>query len=111
MTSSDSEPKYVISVAARIVGVETHTLRYYERLGLIHPYRSKGKIRYYSESDIARIRYIKTLMDDLGINLAGVEVVMRMAQRIAEMQQRLREMEMEIEQLRQSSREIGDRDG
>ncbi len=110
MTSSDSEPRYVISVAARIVGVESHTLRYYERLGLIHPYRSRGNIRYYSESDIARIRYIKTLMDDLGINLAGVEVVMRMAQKIAEMQQRLREMEMEIERLRQSSREIGDRD-
>ncbi len=110
MTSSDSEPRYVISVAARIVGVETHTLRYYERLGLIHPYRSRGNIRYYSESDIARIRYIKTLMDDLGINLAGVEVVMRMAEKIAEMQQRLREMEMEIEQLRRSTREIGDRD-
>lgn len=110
MTSQDSEPKYVISVAARIVGVETHTLRYYERLGLIHPYRSKGNIRYYSESDIARIRYIKTMMDNLGINLAGVEVVMRMAERMAEMQQRLQELEAELERLRQLARGIGESD-
>jgi len=108
MTSRDSEPKYVISIAAKIVGVETHTLRYYERMGLIRPYRSKGNIRYYSESDIARIRYIKTLMDDLGINLAGVEVVMRMAERIAEMQQRVRELEAELERLRQLTKGSGE---
>lgn len=111
MTLQDSEPKYVISVAARIVGVETHTLRYYERLGLIQPYRSKGNIRYYSERDIARIRYIKTLMDDLGINLAGVEVVMRMAEKMAEMQQRLRELEAELEHLRQLAKGAGENDG
>jgi MerR family transcriptional regulator/heat shock protein HspR len=101
MNSSDSEPRYVISVAARIVGVETHTLRYYERIGLVEPYRSQGNIRYYSESDIERLRHIKTLMDDLGINLAGVEVVMRMAEKMTEMQRRIQEMEFEIEQLRQ----------
>lgn len=111
MTSEESQPKYVISVAAKIVGVETHTLRYYERLGLIRPYRSKGNIRYFSESDIARIRYIKTLMEDLGINLAGVEVVMRMAERIAEMQRRLQELEAELERLRGSMDEIGGKDG
>lgn len=111
MTLQDSEPKYVISVAARIVGVETHTLRYYERLGLIQPYRSKGNIRYYSERDIARIRYIKTLMDELGINLAGVEVVMRMAEKMAEMQQRLRELEEELERLRQLAKGVGENDG
>ncbi len=110
MTLQDSEPKYVISVAARIVGVETHTLRYYERLGLIHPYRSKGNIRYYSERDIARVRYIKTLMDDLGINLAGVEVVMRMAERVVEMQQRLQELETELERLRQLAKSAEEND-
>lgn len=102
MNSSDSEPRYVISIAARIVGVETHTLRYYERIGLVQPYRSKGNIRYYSESDVERLRHIKTLMDDLGINLAGVEVVMRMAGKMTEMQRRIQEMEFEIEQLRQA---------
>lgn len=105
MTLRDSEPRYVISVTARIVGIEIHTLRYYERLGLVQPYRSEGNIRYYSESDIERLRHIKTLMSDLGINLAGVEVVMRMAEKMAEMQRQIQEMEVEIEQLRQA--EIG----
>ena len=102
MTSPDSEPRYVISIAARIVGIETHTLRYYERLGLVQPFRSQGNIRYYSEDDIGRLRHIKTLMSDLGINLAGDEVVMRMAERMAEMQRQIQEMESEIERLRQA---------
>jgi MerR family transcriptional regulator/heat shock protein HspR len=99
MNSQDSEPRYVISVAARIVGIETHTLRYYERLGLLQPYRSEGNVRYYSEEDIERLRYIRTLTDDLGLNLAGVEVVTRMAQKMAEMQKQIEEMEKEIDRL------------
>jgi MerR family transcriptional regulator/heat shock protein HspR len=102
VNSVSSEPRYVISVAARIVGIETHTLRYYERIGLVRPYRSKGNIRYYSEGDIERLRHIKTLMSDLGINLAGVEVVMRMAEKMAEMQRKVQELEFEFEQLRQA---------
>ena len=102
MNSGESEPRYVISVAARIVGVETHTLRYYERIGLLEPYRSKGNVRYYSEADIERLRQIKTLMGDLGINLAGVEVVIRMAEKMTEMQKQIQEMEFEIDQLKQS---------
>ncbi|MBM3149044.1 MAG: MerR family transcriptional regulator [Chloroflexi bacterium] len=100
MALRDSEPRYVISIAARIVGIETHTLRYYERLGLVQPYRSGGNIRYYSEEDIERLRYIKTLTEDLGLNLAGVEVVTRMAQRMAEMQRQIAEMDSEIERLK-----------
>ena len=102
MNSESSEPRYVISIAARIVGIETHTLRYYERIGLVQPYRSKGNIRYYSEVDIDRLRQIKTLMSDLGINLAGVEVVIRMVEKMTEMQRRIQEMESEMEQLRQA---------
>ena len=101
MTLSDSDPRYVISIAARIVGIETHTLRYYESLGLVQPYRSRGNVRYYSDGDIERIRHIRTLMDELGINLAGVEVVMHMAERMAEMQRQIKEMESEVERLRQ----------
>jgi len=101
MSSADLEPRYVISVAARIVGIETHTLRYYESIGLLQPYRSKGNIRYYSEADIERLRHVKALMGDLGINLAGVEVVIRMAEKMAEMQHRIKEMESEIEHLKQ----------
>jgi MerR family transcriptional regulator/heat shock protein HspR len=84
------------------VGIETHTLRYYERIGLVQPYRSKGNIRYYSEADIERLRHIKALMGDLGINLAAVEVVIRMAEKMTEMQRRIQEMESEIGQLRQA---------
>jgi len=83
------------------VGIETYTLRYYESIGLVQPYRSKGNIRYYSEADIERLRHVKSLMGDLGINLAGVEVVIRMAEKMAEMQRRIREMESEIEGLKQ----------
>ena len=101
MKSADLDPRYVISIAARIVGIETYTLRYYESIGLVQPYRSKGNIRYYSEADIERLRHVKTLMGDLGINLAGVEVVIRMAEKMAEMQHRIKEMESEIEQLKQ----------
>jgi len=103
MNSEGSEPRYVISIAARLVGTETHTLRYYERLGLVQPYRSEGNIRYYSEGDIERLRHIKSLMNDLGINLAGVEVVMRMMEKMAEMQRQMQEMGSEIEYLRQVS--------
>jgi MerR family transcriptional regulator/heat shock protein HspR len=101
MNSADLEPRYVISIAARIVGIETYTLRYYESIGLVRPYRSKGNIRYYSEADIERLRQIKTLIGDLGINLAGVEVVIRMAEKITEMQHTIKEMEYKIEQLKQ----------
>lgn len=103
MALPESEPRYVISVAARMVGVETHTLRYYERLGLIQPYRSKGNIRYYSQSDVEQLCHIKTLMNDLGINLAGVEVVLHLTQKIAEMQHQVRQLEEEINNLRKSS--------
>ncbi|HEU65576.1 MAG TPA: MerR family transcriptional regulator [Chloroflexi bacterium] len=92
----ESKSRYVISVAARMVGIEAHTLRYYERLGLLQPERSSGNIRLYSEEDIERLRYIKTLMSDCGVNLAGVEVVLRLMQRMKEMQRQLEEMERKV---------------
>ena len=97
MNSDESEPRYVISVAARMIGLRTHTLRYYERIGIIEPSRSQGNIRLYSERDIAQLRRVKTLMDDLGVNLAGVEVILRMSQRIAELQHRVDELETELD--------------
>ncbi len=101
MSFRDEEPRYVISVAARILGVQTHTLRYYEKIGIIEPSRSRGNIRLYSESDMARLKRAKTLMDDLGINLAGVEVILRMAQRVTELQQRTEKLESELKRLKQ----------
>jgi len=101
MKPDDSEPRYVISIAARILGIQSHTLRYYERIGIIQPSRSRGNIRLYSESDIAQLRRVKTLMEDLGVNLAGVEVVLRMGQHMTELQRRMEELEAEVERLRQ----------
>jgi MerR family transcriptional regulator/heat shock protein HspR len=96
MVDWESKPRYVISVAARMIGIEAHTLRYYERLGLVQPERSSGNIRLYSEEDIERLRYVKALMSDCGINLAGVEVALRLMHRMREMQQQLEEMERRI---------------
>lgn len=93
-----NEPKYVISIAARILGCEIHTLRYYEKLGFIQPYRSGGNIRYYSESDIERLRHIKVLMDDMGVNMAGVEVIMKLSEKILELQRKIQTLEAELEQ-------------
>ncbi len=95
------EPRYVISIAARMVGVRTHTLRYYEKVGIVGPSRSRGNIRLYSESDIAQLRRVKALMDDLGVNLAGVEVIMRMMQRMLELQGQVQELEDEMEGIRE----------
>ena len=100
MNLDDTEPRYVISVTARMLGIQTYTLRYYEKIGIIEPARSQGNIRLYSERDIALLRRAKTLMDDLGVNLAGVEVILRMAQRMNELQNYMEELELELKKLR-----------
>ncbi len=99
MSLNDEEPCYVISIAARMLSIQAHTLRYYEKLGIIEPSRSKGNIRLYSERDLALLRRVKTLMDDLGVNLAGVEVIMHMSRQITELQRRLEELESELGRL------------
>ena len=101
MNQSDEEPRYVISVAARMLSIQTHTLRYYEKIGIMEPSRSKGNIRLYSDKDVAHLRRVKTLMDDLGVNLAGVEVILRMAQRMTELQHQVEGLESELKRLRQ----------
>ena len=95
----ESKPGYVISIAARMIGIEAHTLRYYERLGLVQPERSSGNIRLYSEEDVDRLRYIKALMSDCGVNLAGVEVALRLMHRMQEMQHQIEEMGRKIEKI------------
>lgn len=97
--AQNDEPRYVISVAARIIGTETYTLRYYERIGLIEPKRSQGNIRLYSDRDIDLIRRVKTLVDDMGVNLAGVEVILRLMQRMGEMQNEMEKLESEVKRL------------
>ncbi|MBI2849922.1 MAG: MerR family transcriptional regulator [Chloroflexi bacterium] len=100
MTTENEEPRYVISVAARILGIQTHTLRYYEKIGIIEPHRSRGNIRLYSDRDILQLKQMKALMEDLGINLAGAEVILRMARRMAELQQHVEGLESEVRRLR-----------
>ena len=101
----DDEPCYVISVAARMVSLHPQTLRYYDRVGLIKPTRTSGRIRLYSPSNIRRLRKIARLTEDLGVNLAGVEVVLNMSNRIQELQKELErvrnETQAEIAALRQ----------
>ena len=99
MNQEQCEPCYVISIAARMIGVHAQTLRYYERAGLLEPSRSGGNKRLYSHRDIEKLRQIKTLVDDLGVNLAGVDVILRMLDRMAEMEQRVKELEEEVRRL------------
>ncbi|HEX5939406.1 MAG TPA: helix-turn-helix transcriptional regulator [Dehalococcoidia bacterium] len=92
----DDEPCYVISIAARMLGVHQQTLRYYERAGLVTPQRSSGNIRLYSRADLELIRRAQRLIDELGVNLAGVDVIFRMSRRIAELERRLAEAEQRL---------------
>ena len=105
-----NEPCYVISVAARLLGMHVQTLRYYERVGLLTPSRSRGNVRLYSEQDVQRVREVKRLMEDLGVNLAGAEVILRMRDRMAEMEQQREEMAGELARLRTAAQVEGAED-
>ncbi len=86
------EPVYLISVAARMCGLHPQTLRLYERLGLIQPHRVGNSKRLYSEADIARLRRIQRLTQQLGVNLAGVEIILRLLERIDQMNSEMAEV-------------------
>lgn len=101
MNTEETEPRYAISIAAKMIGVRPHTLRYYERVGIIEPSRSRGNIRLYSNRDVALLSRAKKLMDELGVNLAGIEVILRMLRQIYELQNRLDERESELKRLRE----------
>jgi MerR family transcriptional regulator/heat shock protein HspR len=96
----EDEPCYVISVAARMVGMHAQTLRYYERAGIIEPSRSRGRIRLYSPADIARLRQIQRLISELGVNLAGAEIILRLNDRIREMDEEMGRLRTEMQRLR-----------
>lgn len=101
---NDAEPCYVISIAARMVGVQTHTLRYYEKIGIVEPKRSRGNIRLYSEEDIALLRRVKSLMEDLGVNLAGVEVILRMMSHMNQLNEELQSLSEQLKKLKETDR-------
>jgi MerR family transcriptional regulator, heat shock protein HspR len=91
------EPRYIISVAARLVDLHPQTLRHYESIGLVNPRRSGGNIRLYSQRDIDRVRKIARLMDDLGVNLAGVEIIMHMGERLEKLQSELDAVQRDVD--------------
>lgn len=94
---SDDEPIYVISVAARLVEMHPQTLRYYERAGLLKPERSSGKIRLYSQREIERLRKIARLTNELGVNLAGVEIIIDLTERMEKLQERMKQREAQLQ--------------
>ena len=95
---SDYErPRYMISVAADLVGMHPQTLRIYENKGLVRPKRTPGNTRLYSERDLERLRQIQQLTD-LGLNLAGVEHVLRLEDELERMRKRLERLERELRQ-------------
>jgi len=85
MPTRFNEPLFVISVAARLVQMHPQTLRKYEREGLIAPSRTQGNLRLYSDRDIERLRQVKYLVEDLGLNLAGVQMVLDVTRRLRDM--------------------------
>ena len=99
MTMTDRDrPRYMISVAAELVGMHPQTLRMYEQKGLVHPKRTAGNTRLYSDRDVERLQLIQRLTTELGLNLAGVERVLHMEDELLHMRRRLERMENEMRQ-------------
>jgi MerR family transcriptional regulator/heat shock protein HspR len=94
--SEAEEPVYVISVAAKLLEIHPQTLRLYERLGLVVPARSRSKHRLYSHGDVERVRRIQHLTQDMGVNLAGVEVILDLLERMEEQRREVRRRMLEI---------------
>jgi MerR family transcriptional regulator/heat shock protein HspR len=92
----DDRPRYMISVAADLVGMHPQTLRIYEQKGLVRPQRTSGNTRLYSEADLERLKLIQRLTTELGLNLAGVEMVIGLEDQMNRMQRRMERMEREM---------------
>jgi MerR family transcriptional regulator, heat shock protein HspR len=96
---SHQEPRYVISVASRMVGIEAHRLRHYERLGFVRPGRSDGNTRLYSQEDIDHLCCVKTLMNDLGLNSAGVQFALELMRHMEELRQQVTGMSGRLDRM------------
>lgn len=84
-----STPLYVISVVSEMLNLHPQTIRQYERLGLLKPSRTEGNRRRYSDEDVERLRFVMSLTKDMGINIAGVELIISMRERIARLEEEL----------------------
>jgi MerR family transcriptional regulator/heat shock protein HspR len=92
----DDRGRYMISIAAELVGMHPQTLRIYESKGLVRPKRTSGNTRLYSEQDLERLRLIQRLTTDYGLNLAGVEMVLGLEDQMRRMERRMERMEREL---------------
>ena len=91
-------PRYMISVAADLVGMHPQTLRIYEAKGLVRPRRTAGNTRLYSEGDLERLRLIQRLTTELGLNLAGVEIVLRLEDELRKAHRRIERLERQLKE-------------
>jgi len=94
--NDNDRPRYMISVAAELVGMHPQTLRIYEQKGLVNPGRTAGNTRLYSDADVERLRLIQRLTSDWGLNLAGVERVLHMEDELERLRVRMERMEQEM---------------
>jgi MerR family transcriptional regulator/heat shock protein HspR len=96
--TEQERPRYMISIAAELVGMHPQTLRIYEAKGLVRPKRTPGNTRLYSEADVERLRLIQRLTTELGLNLAGVETVIRLEDELGKVRRRLERLERQMRQ-------------
>ena len=101
---TSGEPLYVISVAARLADVHPQTLRIYERKGLLTPVRVRNRRRY-SEADIEQCKLIQELTQEMGVNLAGVKMILDMRSRMEGMRRRMQSLEEELEAMKEEMEE------
>jgi len=97
------EPVYLISVVAKALNIHPQTLRQYEREGLVTPSRTNGKMRLYSQRDIDRINLILRLTRELGVNLAGVDIILQFKDKIEEMENEIEELKTKLAKVSNSS--------
>ena len=96
--TSESQPQYIISVAASIAKCHPQTLRHYERIGLVTPQRTRGNVRLYTRADIEQLQRIQRMMEDLGVNLAAVEVILHMRDQILQLRAELEELQARLQE-------------
>ena len=108
MTIGRDEPVYAIGVVARMIGLHQQTLRNYERWGLVVPRRSGGRVRLYSQVEVERIAQITRWKNELGLNLAGVEVMTKLLERVAQLEEKVTELTVEMVRMRDDGRTLLD---
>ena len=103
-----TKPLYMIGVVAEMLGVHPQTLRFYEKKGLLRPSRTEGRTRRYSADDVEELARLLRLTRDLGVNLAGVEIIIKMRRRMVDMQKQIEDL---LAYLRDSGIEVRDSEG